>query len=102
MCFECIAASALEGLTFEMSCYDSIFFLLKEIQLFFPKRSNFFFLQRQLLIIFSYSETHVPNGTLYIEALGMNGFTILNPINPSNAEATFVQSTRMQRFLKTI
>ena len=29
-------------------------------------------------------------------------FMVLIPINPSNAEATFVQSTRAQRFLKTI
>ena len=27
---------------------------------------------------------------------------LLYSINPSNAEATFVQSTRMQQFLKTI
>ena len=31
----------------------------------------------------------------------MTGFRWFSKIYPSNAEATFVQSTRMQRFLKT-
>ena len=30
------------------------------------------------------------------------GFFVRQALNPSNTEATFIQSTRMQRFLKTI
>ena len=45
-----------------------------------------------LLLLKSYHQ----NGHAVLAGAGMNGF------NPSNAEATFVQSTRTQRFLKTI
>ena len=33
---------------------------------------------------------------------GFNGEGVIKGINPSNAEASFVQSIRTQRFLKTI
>ena len=41
-------------------------------------------------------------GKSFIFALGRIQFQARNTINPSSAEATYVKSTRMQRFLKTI
>ena len=43
-----------------------------------------------------------PEGTGLVDPQAPMGLSILLSFNPSNAEATFTQSTRTQRFLKTI
>ena len=44
------------------------------------------------------------NSQVFLAATGMNGLIkashVTSDLNPSNAEATYVQSTRTQRFLK--
>ena len=57
---------------------------------------------KQVAVFFYIYQTPYPSTFLKVIPQGASLLLPSTPLNPSNAEATFVQSTRMQRLMKTI